>query len=71
VATCFLRIYNNKHWLSGVLAGAVVGIRSADFSYFIYPHLKKIFLKKNHREATIILPVYQQQSFQLALLHHF
>jgi hypothetical protein len=70
VATGFLRIYNNKHWLSGVLAGAVVGIRSADFSYFIYPQLKKIF-KKNHREATIILPVYQQQSFQLALLHHF
>jgi membrane-associated phospholipid phosphatase len=34
--TAFLRIMNNRHWLSDVVAGAGIGILSTKFSYWLY-----------------------------------
>lgn len=34
-----LRIYNNRHWLNDVVAGACVGIISTKFAYWLYPRL--------------------------------
>lgn len=34
-----LRMYNNRHWFSDVVAGAGVGIASTTLSYFIYEKL--------------------------------
>lgn len=36
----FLRLYNNNHWISDVLAGAGFGILSASLSYWIDPYLR-------------------------------
>lgn len=69
-ATGYLRMYNNKHWLGDVVAGAGVGILSADFAYYIYPRIKKLFIKHSNG-ATIVMPAYRDGSFQMALLHHF
>ena len=69
-ATGYLRMYNNKHWLGDVVAGAGVGILSADFAYYIYPRIKKLFVKHSNG-ATIVIPAYRDGSFQMALLHHF
>jgi membrane-associated phospholipid phosphatase len=45
--TGFLRMYNNRHWLNDVIAGAGIGILSAKASYWLFPYLsKKIFKKK-------------------------
>ena len=68
--TGYLRMYNNKHWLGDVVAGAGVGILSTNFAYFIYPQIKKIF-SKHANGATIVMPAYNNGSFQMALLHHF
>lgn len=42
-----LRLYNNKHWFSDVVAGAGFGIASTKLGYLIYPHLRKWIGKKN------------------------
>lgn len=43
VATGFLRVYNNWHWSSDVIAGAGVGILSGMAAYWLLPLERKIF----------------------------
>ncbi len=35
--TAFLRVYNNRHYLNDVLAGAAIGIFSSRFATWLYP----------------------------------
>ena len=35
-----LRIYNNRHWVSDVVAGAGIGILSASIMYWLAPYLR-------------------------------
>lgn len=37
--TGLMRIYNNRHWASDVLAGAGIGILSASITYWLAPYL--------------------------------
>lgn len=69
-ATGYLRMYNNKHWLGDVIAGAGIGILSTDFSYYIYPRLQKLFKGKGQR-STMLLPAWQNGQPGLALLRYF
>ena len=69
-ATGYLRMYNNKHWLSDVVAGAGVGIMSTKLVYWIYPVLKrKLFKDKD--VTTMVMPTYQDGAIGLGLVHHF
>lgn len=69
-ATGVLRLYNNKHWLSDVVAGAGVGIASTKLAYWIYPSIaKKLFPKKEAH--TIIMPYYQNKEAGLSMLYIF
>lgn len=69
-ATGFLRMYNNKHWLSDVAAGAGVGILSTDLAYYIYPYIKrKLF--KNKPVSTMIMPTYSNGAIGFGLVHQF
>lgn len=43
-----LRIYNNKHWLNDVLAGAGIGILSARAGVWLLPYEKKLVGKISH-----------------------
>lgn len=45
-ATGYLRIHNNKHWFSDIVAGAGIGILSTRLTYFVYPRLKNLFKKE-------------------------
>lgn len=40
--TGFLRMYNNRHWLTDVIAGAGIGILSAEAAYWLYPVFSRI-----------------------------
>ncbi|MFD0940843.1 phosphatase PAP2 family protein [Pedobacter boryungensis] len=53
-ATGTLRMYNNKHWFSDVVAGAGFGIASTKLSYLIYPHIKRIFTKKDVTNLSVM-----------------
>lgn len=58
-ATGILRMYNNKHWLSDVVAGAGFGILSTKISYLLYPKLKRLMVGKGSSKYNLV-PSYQQ-----------
>jgi membrane-associated phospholipid phosphatase len=68
VTTGYLRMYNNKHWLSDVVAGAGVGILSVHAAYWIYPMLKKKFSKKT-TNTSMLMPYYQQKNVGFVFIH--
>ena len=72
VTTGYLRMYNNKHWVSDVIAGAGIGIASTRLSYFIYDKVSShIQSKKNKKSHTLILPSYQNQQLGFNLVKRF
>lgn len=52
-ATGTLRMYNNKHWFSDIVAGAGFGMAATKISYLLYPELKQLFYKKLPRNLTV------------------
>ena len=46
-----LRIYNNRHWASDVVAGAGIGILSTKLSYLLFPYTSKLLQSKKERIA--------------------
>lgn len=64
-ATGTLRMYNNKHWFSDVVAGAGFGVISTKVAYFIYPKLKKMVSGKGAMNYNVV-PSYQERSFGLS-----
>lgn len=70
--TGYLRMYNNKHWISDVIAGAGIGIASTRLSYLIYDkvysHIQK---KKKSKSHTLLLPSYQYQQLGFNLVKRF
>ncbi|MDX2047767.1 MAG: phosphatase PAP2 family protein [Chitinophagaceae bacterium] len=57
-ATGYLRMYNNKHWLGDVVAGAGIGILSTRAAYWLYPAIKrKLFHDKPVN--SMLMPYYQ------------
>jgi hypothetical protein len=68
--TGYLRMYNNKHWASDVVAGAGIGIISTKLAYWMYPAIKrKLF--KDKEVNTVFAPTYQNGAFGFALVHRF
>ena len=47
--TGYLRMYNNKHWFSDVVAGAGIGILSTKITYWLLP---KIMSKINRPKSS-------------------
>ena len=69
-ATGYLRMYNNKHWMGDVFAGAGIGIMSTKLAYWIYPVIKhKLFNDKDVK--TVVMPTYQDGAFGFGLVHRF
>jgi hypothetical protein len=68
--TGVLRLYNNKHWLSDVVAGAGFGILSTKLAYWIYPSIKRKFFR-NKPMNTMVMPYYQSGGGGLALVYNF
>lgn len=68
--TGYLRMYNNKHWFSDVVAGAGVGIASTRLAYWLYPMIQRgIF--KNKKPNTVFMPTYQDGAVGIGFVHKF
>jgi PAP2 superfamily len=72
-ATGMLRMYNDKHWMSDVMAGAGVGIASTRLAYWLYPKVQRLFTHRgmDPEHATIVMPTYQDGSVGFALVKRF
>lgn len=71
-ATGYLRMYNNKHWISDVLAGAGFGIASTKLAFLVFD---KITIRNKNKKLingnSIILPTYQQNQICINWIKRF
>lgn len=64
--TAYLRVYNDRHWINDVVAGACIGIVSTKLAYRLYPLL---FRKSSCRRSTALaaLPYYDGRSVGVSM----
>ncbi|MDR1783062.1 MAG: phosphatase PAP2 family protein [Dysgonamonadaceae bacterium] len=72
--TAGLRIFHNRHWVCDVLAGAGLGILSAEISYMMYFPLKNYFSQKSGKNAsanTSVYPAVYPDGYGLNFAYYF
>jgi len=69
-ATGYLRIYNNRHYINDVIAGACIGVASVKLAYWLYP---RCFKKSKCATAASVmgLPYYSADGLGLSLCVQF
>jgi membrane-associated phospholipid phosphatase len=70
LATGYLRMYNNKHWLGDIVAGAGIGIASTKIAYWLYPKIQQ-WLFKGRNSNTIIMPLFTDKTPGLVMIWRF
>ena len=65
--TGYLRMYNNKHWFSDVVAAAGIGILSTKIAYWVQPFFKKLFSKEETTTQTAVIPYYNKNEIGLSM----
>lgn len=63
----FLRIYNDRHWLNDVIAGAGVGILSVHIAYWLLPGERKLLGWDASSINTAVVPTYQYDTKTLGV----
>jgi membrane-associated phospholipid phosphatase len=70
--TGIFRIYNDRHWLSDVAAGAGIGILGTKAAYWLNPYLsRKLFGSDNARTTMHFTPFYDGTHTGCILALHF
>lgn len=59
--TGFFRMYNNRHWLTDVIAGAGIGILSAEAAYWLYPTIARRFFRRRYLKNVCLSPYASQR----------
>jgi hypothetical protein len=66
--TGFYRMYNNKHWLTDVAAGAGIGMLSTKFAYWVNPFItRKLFKTHDNLSSAVLYPFYNGEQTGLGL----
>ncbi len=55
--TGFMRMYNNRHWFTDVVAGAAFGIVSTRMAYWLFPKIRKLYSKDIQISFSLIPPI--------------
>ncbi len=65
----FLRLYNDRHWLNDVIAGAGIGILSARIGYWMLPLYRKWFHWESSPENPVlaVMPAYSPSDRNVSL----
>lgn len=61
--TGIFRMYNDRHWLTDVAAGAGIGILSTKIAYWMQPFLTRICSKSNKNLSGVVLPFYNGNQY--------
>lgn len=71
--TGLLRVYNNRHWFSDVVAGAGIGILSTKIAYWINPFINEKILhtKEYNNSTTFISPFYTGKELGVSFIRTF
>jgi len=71
--TGLFRMYNDRHWLTDVVAGAGIGILSTKAAYWIYPYLQhKVFKSsKENKTTSMIMPFYNGKELGCSFVRQF
>ncbi len=71
--TGLFRIYNNRHWLTDVAAGAGIGILSTKIAYWMNPYITKKLFKSSYenKSTSMIMPFYNGQQYGLGFVKVF
>ncbi len=69
-ATGYLRIYNDRHYLNDVIAGACIGVLSTKFAYWLYPKCFKN-AKCNQLASIGGIPYYIQNEIGMSVFIRF
>jgi len=65
--TGFLRMTNNKHWLTDVATGAGIGILSTKIAYWVHPFFKETIFKDKDDLNGIVMPFYNGREYGFGL----
>ena len=69
--TGVMRIYNDEHWLSDVIAGAGFGILSTRIAYWAYPAIQKTIFKNKVTQNSFAVPYYNGENAGISLYMTF
>ena len=73
--TGMFRIYNNRHWLTDVAAGAGIGILSTKIAYWLQPYTTRLFKGSNdareQKYTTAIAPFYNGNQLGFSMMVKF
>lgn len=71
--TGLFRIYNNRHWLTDVAAGAGIGIMSTKIAYWINPYITRKLFKSSaeNKSTSMIMPFYNGKQYGLGFAKVF
>ncbi|GHT68229.1 phospholipid phosphatase [Bacteroidia bacterium] len=71
--TGYMRIQNNRHWLSDVVAGAAVGVFSTQIAYWLYPTVRNAVFPHNKTTnyTLMLMPITspQQMGISITIYH--
>ena len=70
-ATGAMRVFNKKHWVSDVVAGAGIGILSAEVGYMLLPVWHNVLGIKNNDKSLVIVPIVSTESAGVGLAYTF
>lgn len=66
------RMYNNRHWLTDVVAGAGIGILSTKAAYWLYPSINRLLGSKKHtNKKSTFIPYYDGKQVEFGLVSTF
>ncbi|MBF4516114.1 phosphatase PAP2 family protein [Flavobacterium sp. ANB] len=70
--TGLFRMYNNRHWLTDVAAGAGIGILSTKAAYWLFPYVKNtIFPSKENKVTSMVTPFYNGKQMGAGMVVQF
>jgi Membrane-associated phospholipid phosphatase len=69
--TGIMRVRNNKHWTSDVIAGAGVGMLSVELGYFMLPLFHKIIGISADNKNLVVVPTVGNNNYGLGLAYFF